>query len=364
MRSRQVPPRARPREITETEWDSFVAQHAHGHLLQTQAWGKLKSTHGWRSARASVLTPQGKPVGVSMTLIRTLPYGLGKIAYVPRGPVVNWDNEDHASAALNTATKLARNAGAFALVIEPDLIETATDRAMLNKLGLRPLDFAVQPRRTVWVNLDVDEDVDILASMKQKTRYNIGLSKRKGVIVRTGTADDAELFYLLMQATAERDAFGIHGLSYYRDFLNLLAIDDKAAPVAARLLIAEYNNEPLAALIATAVGERAIYLYGASGNKGRELMPTYLLQWEAMLWARSRGCKTYDMWGVPDEDEDVLEANFEKRNDELWGVYRFKRGFGGQVVRHIGAWVSVLSPLRWWAFQQARKIRKTTGLTA
>jgi lipid II:glycine glycyltransferase (peptidoglycan interpeptide bridge formation enzyme) len=83
-----------------------------------------------------------------------------------------------------------------------------------------------------------------------------------------------------------------------------------------------------------------------------------------MLWARQRGCKSYDMWGVPDEDEATLEANFETRSDGLWGVYRFKRGFGGQVVRHIGAWVSVFSPLRWWLFNRARKLRKTTGLTA
>jgi lipid II:glycine glycyltransferase (peptidoglycan interpeptide bridge formation enzyme) len=361
MRSRQIPPRAKTREISESEWDSFVSHHPHGHVLQTLNWGRLKSMHGWKSARASVLTQQNKPVGVALTLIRTLPYGLGNIAYVPRGPVVNWDNEEHASIAVRTAGRLAKNAGAFALVIEPDLLDTATDRNLLARLGLQYIDFGVQPRRTVWVNLDVDEEVDILAAMKQKTRYNIGLSRRKGVSVRAGAPDDAELFYGMMQTTAERDTFSIHPLAYYKDFMHLFTLGENAP---ARLLIAEHENEPLAALIVTAVGERAIYLYGASTNQKRELMPTYLLQWEAMLWARARGCKTYDLWGVPDEDEATLEAGFESRNDGLWGVYRFKRGFGGQVVRHIGAWVSVLSPLRWWLFQQARKIRKTTGLAA
>jgi lipid II:glycine glycyltransferase (peptidoglycan interpeptide bridge formation enzyme) len=329
--------------------------------LQTHAWGKLKSMHGWRTARATVLNPQNKPVGVALTLVRSLPYGLGRIAYVPRGPVVNWDNEDFAAAAVRTSSRLARNAGAFALVIEPDRLDTATDRKLLEQLQLSPVDFGVQPRRTIWVNLDVDEEVDILAAMKQKTRYNIGLAKRKGVTVRIGGAADAGLFHQMMATTAERDTFSIHPQSYYADFLNLFA-QGESAP--ARLLVAEFERQPLAGLIVTALGEHALYLYGASTNERRELMPTYLLQWEAMLWARGRGCKTYDMWGVPDEDEATLEANFESRSDGLWGVYRFKRGFGGQVVRHIGAWVSVLSPLRWWLFNRARKFRNTTGLTA
>lgn len=361
MRSRQVPPRARHRDISESEWDTFVARHPHGHILQTHAWGRLKSAHGWQMARASVLDSHGRPIGGALALVRKLPYGLGRIAYVPRGPVVNWDHTEHAEAAVRVVQRLARQSGAFAAVIEPDLLDTPSDRHLLKKLGLQPAEFSVQPRRTIWVNLDVEEDVDILAAMKPKTRYNIGLAKRRGVTVRTGGVEDAELLYALMQTTADRDAFAIHPIGYYRDFVYLFAQGEHAL---ARLLIAEYQNEPLAALIVTALGQRAIYLYGASSNAHRELMPTYLLQWEAMLWARRRGCKTYDMWGVPDEDEATLEANFEQRNDGLWGVYRFKRGFGGQVVRHIGAWVSVLSPLRWWLFNQARRLRKTTGLTA
>ncbi len=361
MRSRQVPPRARPREISESEWDSFVTRHPYGHILQTQAWGRLKAAHGWRVARASVLAESNRPVGVALTLLRSLPYGLGKIAYVPRGPVVNWDEEDYAAAAVRTVCRLARNHGAFAAVIEPDLLDTPADRHLLERLQLKPVNFSVQPRRTIWVNLDVDEEVDILAAMKQKTRYNIGLARRRGVTVRVGHASDAELFYAMMRTTAERDTFAIHPASYYRDFLDLFAQGENAP---ARLLIAEYQHEPLAALIVTALGERAIYLYGASANAHRELMPTYLLQWEAMLWARQRGCKTYDMWGVPDEDEATLEADFDKRDDGLWGVYRFKRGFGGQVVRHIGAWVYVISPLRWWLFDRARALRKSTGLAA
>jgi lipid II:glycine glycyltransferase (peptidoglycan interpeptide bridge formation enzyme) len=96
------------------------------------------------------------------------------------------------------------------------------------------------------------------------------------------------------------------------------------------------------------VGYRSWYVYGASNDRERNLMPTYLLQWEAIRWARARGCEVYDMWGVPDEDEPVLEAGFETRSDGLWGVYRFKRGFGGELKRAAQAMDRVYNP---WLYQ-------------
>jgi lipid II:glycine glycyltransferase (peptidoglycan interpeptide bridge formation enzyme) len=327
-------------------------------LLQLRNWGKLKGAHGWQPMHASIANPQGKLLGAALLLMRTLPLRVGKIAYIPCGPVVDWDRPDLVDGVINTTLKQAHRHGAMAVVMEPDLFDTPSDRHLLKQLGFVQLDFHVQPRRTICVNLDVDEEVDLLAAMKQKTRYNIGLAKRKGIVVRpsANTPADIATFYNMMQVTADRDTFGIHAQRYYEDFMALFA------PETARLLIAEHEGQALAGLIVTAVGARATYLYGASTNEKRELMPTYLLQWEAMRWARAQGCVSYDLWGVPDEDEDFLEANFEARHEGLWGVYRFKRGFGGQVVRRIGAWTKVLSPVRWRLYELARKVRKTTGL--
>jgi peptidoglycan pentaglycine glycine transferase (the first glycine) len=98
-------------------------------------------------------------------------------------------------------------------------------------------------------------------------------------------------------------------------------------------------------LMAFARGDRAWYFYGASTEEERNRMPAYLLQWEAMRWAGSRGCRWYDLWGVPDAEEEELEANFTQRADGLWGVYRFKRGFGGELKRSAGAWDRVYQPL-------------------
>ena len=111
------------------------------------------------------------------------------------------------------------------------------------------------------------------------------------------------------------------------------------------LLIAEYQGTPLAGLMVFNRGLHAWYLYGASASDHRDRMPTYLLQWEAIRWARDRGCLEYDLWGVPDENEAALEANFTDRDDGLWGVYRFKRGFGGELRRNPGPWDRVYQPL-------------------
>jgi lipid II:glycine glycyltransferase (peptidoglycan interpeptide bridge formation enzyme) len=151
-----------------------------------------------------------------------------------------------------------------------------------------------------------------------------------------------------MQLTAERDGFGIHTQAYYQAAHQLFVPAGQG-----RLLLAEHEGRLLAALVVFALDETACYMYGASSNEGRKLMPTYLLQWEAMLWAKEKGCRFYDLWGVPDEDESVLESEFTRRSDGLWGVYRFKRGFGGQLVRTAGAWDLVYAPQRYRLYAAA-----------
>jgi lipid II:glycine glycyltransferase (peptidoglycan interpeptide bridge formation enzyme) len=157
--------------------------------------------------------------------------------------------------------------------------------------------------------------------MKQKTRYNIRLAQKKGVTVFP--TNDLDTFHQLMQVTGQRDAFGVHSLDYYRRAYDLFHPRGEC-----ELFLAKLEGEALGGLMVFARGERAWYFYGASSDRRREVMPTYLLQWEAMRWARSRGCTSYDLWGVPDTDEQALEAQFTERADGLWGVYRFKRGLG------------------------------------
>ncbi len=323
-------------------WDHFVAGHPDGHFLQTSSWGTLKSQFGWTDERVG-LAHDGELVAGAQMLTRRLPAGMGRLAYVPKGPLVDWADEEQLEALLVVLDRSSRSRGCIALTIEPDLPDEPAHRERLRALGFRPAPFSdIQPRRTLVVDISPDEDA-ILAAMKSKTRYNVRLAARKGVTVREGTEANLPAFHALTAATAARDHFGVHTPAYYETAYRLFVPQNRA-----RLLLAEAEDEPLAALMVFALPPRAWYIYGASGDGHREKMPTYLLQWEAMRWAKSQGCTTYDLWGVPDEDEATLEAEFTQRRDGLWGVYRFKRGFGGRLVRNVGAWDRVYAPVRYW----------------
>jgi peptidoglycan pentaglycine glycine transferase (the first glycine) len=309
-----------------TGWDAFLKDHPEAHLLQTGAWAALKSAFGW-SAHAVQAGETG-----AMLLVRQLAPGF-KLAYIPRGPVGGG-----VSGLLPELDRFCRAQSVFCLKLEPDARWDEDSARTLKSLGFEVSPQPIQPARTIVVDLQPDED-SILARMKQKTRYNIRLAARKDVTVRPW--DDIAGFARMMAVTAARDEFGAHSQAYYQKAYDLFH------PDACELFLAEYQGEPLAALMVFARGRRAWYFYGASRDAHREKMPTYLLQWEAMRWARGHGCKAYDMWGIPDYSEDELEAGFQGRSDGLWGVYRFKRGFGGEVVRSMGAWDRAYKPLHY-----------------
>ena len=187
--------------------------------------------------------------------------------------------------------------------------------------------------------------------MKQKTRYNIRLAQKKGITIEP--SEDIEIFIWLIKQTSVRDQFNVHDPSYYRAVFKKFS-----AANGCKLLIAKYNNRPIAGLMLFYHGNRAWYFYGASSDEERNRMPAYLLQWEAMLFAAKNGCTEYDLWGVPDHDEDFLELHFMSRDDGLWGVYRFKRGFGGKVVRSAGVFEKEIKPLLFKSYQVAINLRK------
>jgi peptidoglycan pentaglycine glycine transferase (the first glycine) len=316
-------------------WDELVAAAPGGHLLQGWAWGELKARFGWRVRRLAV----GR--AAAQVLFRSLPGGLGSLAYVPKGPLADWKDASAVRELLAAIRPIARQEGALCLKIEPSLEDDAAHAERLRALGFHPSPQTIQPRRTLLVDLGAEPD-EVLARMNQTTRRNIRLAGRKGVTVRPGGEADLPAFYQLMKHTAERNGFGIHTQDYYETAHRLFVPSGQGC-----LLLAEYESQLLAGLVAFAFGDTAIYMYGASSDEERNRMPTYLLQWEAMRWARARGCRVYDLWGVPDADAEALEAEFTERSDGLWGVYRFKRGFGGRLMRWIGAWDLVYAPLRY-----------------
>ncbi len=320
--------------VSFSEWRNFLNnKYPNAHVLQTAEWGELKSAYDWKPIR--IISDE---VGAQI-LFRKLPLGF-TLAYIPKPVFGERLPPDNHPFWTELDAICAKKRTVF-LKIEPDVWEFS-DSPESHLSTYRPPAFIlsphnIQPPRTIIISLAGSEE-DILARMKQKCRYNVRLAEKKGVSVRFW--DDLDSFYRLMQVTGGRDGFGVHSLSYYRRAYELFH------PVGlAELLVAEFEGKPLAALMIFANGANSWYLYGASNDEERNRMPTYLLQWQAIKWARERGCTHYDLWGVPDVEEMTLESQFETRQDGLWGVYRFKRGFGGTVWRAAQALDKVYLPL-------------------
>ncbi len=326
-----------------TEWNDFLKTLPNAHVLQTGEWGELKSAFGWKPVRLI----EGN-TGCQI-LFRKFPFG-ATIAYIPK-PALNHPELVMDEVFWRRIDAVCREHRAIFCKLEPDGWAAYSLPASAARTGLKISSHNIQPPRTIIIDLQMDEP-QILARMRQKTRYNIRLAKKKGVSVRPW--NDLHGFHKMVQATSERDRFGAHSPDYFRKAYELFHPSG-----ICELLLAEYDQTPLAALMVFRRGARAWYLYGASTDQSRERMPSYLLQWEAMRWARSHGCETYDLWGVPDHDEPVLEDGFEQRSDGLWGVYRFKRGFGGQLKRASQAIDRIYNPvlyrlyLMWMAGREA-----------
>ena len=314
-------------EISLSEWNSFLTKHSVTHLLQTGEWGELKSAFGWEA----VHIVEGE-TGVQI-LYRRLLLGFS-FAYVPKGPVFAPIPE----AGLWTAVDQAcRSRHAVFLKVEPDGWEEQGAPPVFNMQEFVSSPQHIQPHSTLVIDLHGSED-DVFNRMKPKTRYNIRLAGRKEVIVHP--SNDIENFYRVMTATGQREEFHVHSKEYYRRAYELFNPKGMC-----ELFVADFQDHTLATLMVFAHGKQAYYFYGASSDEERNRKATYPLQWEAIRWAQSRGCEEYDMWGIPDEATDIDEDDAEAREDGLWGVYRFKRGFGGSVKHAIPTLDRVYNPL-------------------
>jgi lipid II:glycine glycyltransferase (peptidoglycan interpeptide bridge formation enzyme) len=334
-------------------WDTLVAQHAQGHMLQSWAWGELKHQFGWQPLRVAVT--DGVSVAAAQLLIRPL-YGLS-VAYVPRGPLFAGD-ETLDRALLQMLQRVARRRRAAFLRLEPNVLEAAAPANQLHSLLQvnRFLPAApMQPQSSIHLNVLSAPDA-LFAGFSKGHRADVRRAERNGVTVRIGTSEaDLDTFYRIMQATGERQHFAIHARSYYQTAQRLFG-------AAARLLIAEQEGTPVAAFLVFAWGREAAYMYSGSTEAGLKQGANHLLQWYAIQWAHERGCTLYDLWGIPDAFGQMARASGvelerleqEAKDQPLYGVYRFKKGWGGHVVRYLPAYDRVyLAPL-YWLWQRRR----------
>lgn len=328
------------------EWNAFVCHHARAHILQLSHWGQLKSDYGWQADRIA-LTDGEKIIAGAQILFRDLPVVPATLAYIPYGALVTDDSQwKDLWAAIHDC---ARDHRAAWLRWEPGLYPNTT-MPDFHQWGFKVSPQTIQPPNTILLAIDRDDDA-IMKPMNQSTRRKIRKSLKNDIHYYEAAPDDVSHFTRMMQVTGDRNDFGVHTPDYYQRAYDLLVPDH------AVLILAEHDGDHLAGLFVTAAGDTAQYLYGASASKKRKLMASYGVQWQAIQWARQRGCRYYDMWGIPDEDEETLEAQFRDRTDGMWGVYGFKRGFGGQIIRAAGAWDTVYNPLIYQSYQMVLRLR-------
>lgn len=328
-------------------WDSFVREHPQGNLLQQSGWGALKSRGGWQVRRLALVGPQGIQAGAQVLIKRRL--GLAG-AYVPRGPLFSGDAATD-QLLLTGLERLCKRNRAIFLRLEPNLLENAPEADALHT-RLLLADFQavdpLQPRTTVHLDLAPAPE-RLLAAMSKGHRADIKRAARDGVAVRAGVGvGDLDAFYAIMQSTSVRAGFSIHSRDYYAAAFDIFRASDDAT-----LLLAEWQGAPVATAMVFADSHAGLYLYSGSTAEGLKCGAQHAIQWQALQWARATHCTSYDFWGVPDAfgqaalvSDEAERARLEEAatGDPLYGVYRFKKGFGGRVVRYLPAYDRVYIP--------------------
>lgn len=327
------------------QWDDFVAASVCCNITQSYEWGELAPHLGAEALRVGVVDEQGQLCAAMLLLITRAPVLRRPYFYAARGPVIDDPTSPAMTVLLDFVKAEARKRGAFMLKVEPS-VPDGDERwlAALKKQGFCPNPYAVHVRNEWVLDLRPDEKA-LLAGMKEKWRYNIRLAGRKGVTVRKGDGQaDLDTFYRLYEVTSERDQFFINNKKHYEDVMRLYREGDRAA-----LFLAEYEGKAIAGIIVLRLGHWSWYMFGASSNEQRNLMPNHLLQWTAMQWARSHGCWYYNFRGIPE----VLEEG-----EELWGVYVFKRGFGGYALRFLETHDLVYQPVVYKLYMRLLEVKR------
>ena len=334
-------------EKTLPEYEAFVQSHPKGNFTQSYLWGKQKPMWKWD---AIVVRGQDGAIKGSLAVMTRKVPGVGRtLMYGCRAPVCDLDDRETFSQLLDGAKALAKTYKSYVIKIDPDVPSSNTAfSSMLQSFGFKAKEGgknfeAIQPRYVFRLNVEGKTEEELLANFHQKWRYNIRLAERKGVTVRICGKEMVPAFSDLMLTTGVRDGFVTRKPEYFSAMLDNLGEH-------ARLYMAfDPENTPIAGTLAIHYGDKVWYLYGASSNEHRNLMPNYLLQWRMIQWAVETKCRIYDFRGV---SGDVSEDN------PLYGLFRFKQGFGGDFTEFVGEMDLVLSPAAYFCIEHGTSVFK------
>ncbi|MDR2964804.1 MAG: peptidoglycan bridge formation glycyltransferase FemA/FemB family protein [Treponema sp.] len=317
-------------------------------FLQSAMWGEFKSRFGW-TAKSFLIDWAEQGAGSLLVLYRRFAKGFS-FAYIPWGPELpeDYPKENRAQALAEIANQLKPFLPRNTAFIRFDLPWQDYDANFLSAAGFKQ-GTPVQAPDTVIIDLTKSCE-DILGAMKPKWRYNIGLAEKKGVQVEEGSAEELEKFYSLLNETAARDGIAVHSFEYYKTLFEICGKQNFGGDGSKlRLYTAVHEGDTLAAIIVLFRGKQATYLYGASSNNKRNLMAPYALQWKAMQDAKEMGCEYYDLFGIPPNEDPA---------HPMAGLYRFKTGFGGQILHRPGCWDFPCKKAIYIIFRIAETFRK------
>lgn len=309
---------------TENEYKEFLEKHEKGHYAQSPEWAKIKDE--WKNEVIILRDENGKIKASLSLLIRKLPYVKYTLMYAPRGPVCDIDDRKSFRELIRKADELAKKHNAFMLKMDPDILASNEEfKDMVKECGfnvdekIKNVNTLLQPRYVFRLDLKGKTAEEIFANFHSKTRYNIRLAGKKGVTLREGKREDLEQFQNILETTGQRDGFYIRKKEYFEK------IYDSFDKEHLKLVFADYEGKPIACVLNIFYGNKEWYLYGGSLNEHRNLMSTYLLQWEMIKQAIERGMDCYDFRGVCAIDETHYNE----------GLYRFKKGFNAEFVEFM-----------------------------
>lgn len=334
---------------SKKEYKKFLENHERCNFQQSIEWAKVKEDN-WKSEIILAEDDNKKIIGSLMVWIRKMPI-FGNIIYASRGPVCDIHDILVLKQLTQGAQELAKKYKAIVLRIEPDILkEDIKFREIVTSLGYKIKDDAkdfkdeIQPRFVFRLDIKNKTEDEIFAGFHSKTRYNIRLAGKKGVEIKEGTREDLQAFHKIMIETGSRDGFITRPLSYFEKMYDCLA------PNHMKLLIAYNQGKPISGVIPIFYGNKTWYLYGASSNKHRNLMPNYLLQWEMIKMAIKRRDDIYDFRGV----SGVVDESHPQ-----YGLYRFKKGFGATFTEFIGEIYIPYKPIRYKLYKFSEKAFRT-----
>ncbi|MEG1953208.1 MAG: peptidoglycan bridge formation glycyltransferase FemA/FemB family protein [Hydrogenoanaerobacterium sp.] len=317
------------------EYEHFVATHPQSSFTQSVMWRKVKSNWGFEVVVSR--GADGKIIGGLSVLIQKVPLMGTSFLYSPRGPVCDLHDEAVMRDLKMGVDELAKRYKAHIFKMDPDTLATDTELLELTKkMGFEhfagPEGFeTIQARFNYRLYIEGKTEDEVLAAITQKTRYNIRVAQKHGVEVHVVGEEYLDDFVRIMQTTGERDGFNVRPKEYFVRMLNALGEN-------VRLYMAFYEGQPISGAITTNYGGKTCYVYGASDNVYRNVMPNYLVQWEMICWAVETGCSVYDFQGV----SGILDES-----NHMYGLYRFKKGFNGQLDELIGEFNYVYRPLEY-----------------